>query len=441
MKIQNYDWNLYKKSEEFLRSQIQIFLHNNRFAAQLSEDLNKITGTRFFDWIDHIIFPDSIYANELKDLGFSRLDNETPSNIPVYAVQGSTLPLILLSDSKFFEISLKVDSVMDFCKKNNIQSTISKKPYLPYRKFQTNSSKNHILSIVERHGSNDFIESESDDVDAYQKALNAFIKRRRIFQDDETGIRKTQDLVDKHLTDLNPERTADAFFQAERLYWQERCPAGRQQGIRQDKLGMGWANHDHHTFRCSRENFYLTIALLESLGFKPRERFYAGIDAGWGAQVLEHPISNTVIFADVDITESEKDRDFAHSRLQKSENIGSVGLWVGLHGESLLQAGLHHLAIRTKFEVFDSMENMMKPFSYFDFLKQAFSIPNKWDVPETRLNSLLECGLITQDKKDVFAVNGGIASHIESIQRDQGFKGFNQDSITAILNAVDPRKN
>jgi hypothetical protein len=62
-------------------------------------------------------------------------------------------------------------------------------------------------------------------------------------------------------------------------------------------------------------------------------------------------------------------------------------------------------------------------------------------VSETRLKGLLEKRVISQDKKDKFTLNGAIGSHIESIQRNQGFKGFNQDSITAIIHAVDPRKN
>jgi hypothetical protein len=211
LEIEEFDWKLYEKSEGFLKSHINKFLHKNRFAAKLLGDLENITGTRLFDWIDHIILPNTIDTDELQSLGFTKSDNQTPSDIPVYALQGSILPSLLLSDSKAVEISLKADSIVDFCKKNKIQSTISESPYYPYRKLEIASSKGHILSIVERHGSNDFIPLESDDVDAYQKALNSFIKRRRIFQDDEEGIRLTQELVNKHLTDLSPERTADAF--------------------------------------------------------------------------------------------------------------------------------------------------------------------------------------------------------------------------------------
>ena len=48
------------------------------------------------------------------------------------------------------------------------------------------------------------------------------------------------------------------------------------QNARQDKLGLGWANHDHHTYRSSRRHFARLIAIFEKLGFVCRERFYAG---------------------------------------------------------------------------------------------------------------------------------------------------------------------
>ena len=366
-----YDWKLYQKSEQFLRFHIQEFLKNHLFASQLSNKIIRVTGTRFSDWIDHITLPKTTIMDEIKEIGFIKHNCKTPSDTQAYVVQDSILPPLLFKDSNEIEISLKVDNIENFCKNHNIQFSINNKPYSPYIKIQINSSKDYMLSVVERHGSKDFTPVKINDIGEYQKALNAFIKRNREFQNDEEGIRKTQQLIDQYLTQLSSERTADAFFQAERKYWEERCPVGIQQKIRQDTLGLGWANHDHHTFRCSRENFPLIINLLESLGFVSRERFYAGVQAGWGAQVLEHPVCNIAIFADVDITEAEKDHDFAHNSLQMSKKIGTIGLWVGLHGESILQAGLHHLAIRTNFDVFNTMEQMMNPFSDFPFLKQA----------------------------------------------------------------------
>src|SRR5262249_7401753 len=149
--------------------------------------------------------------------------------------------------------------------------------------------------------------------------------------------------------------------------------AARVQKSRQDALGLGWANHDHHTYRSSREQFAPMIRVLEELGFECRERFYAGKEAGWGAQVLEQPNSGVVIFADVDLSPEEVTGDFAHDPLPDRAELGTVGLWCKLHGEAFLQAGMHHLECRFAFDtVREQLQKLgvesMKPFTDFPYL-------------------------------------------------------------------------
>ena len=43
------------------------------------------------------------------------------------------------------------------------------------------------------------------------------------------------------------------------------------------------------------------------------------------------------------LDETEIDFPSKNLCLQKEKNAGTVGLWVGLHGESFLDAGMHHL--------------------------------------------------------------------------------------------------
>ena len=74
------------------------------------------------------------------------------------------------------------------------------------------------------------------------------------------------------------------IFEVERDYWQARNRAAQVQKARQDRLGLGWANHDHHTFRCSRRFFPSVIGIFERLGFQLRERFHAGAQAGSTSQ-------------------------------------------------------------------------------------------------------------------------------------------------------------
>jgi hypothetical protein len=112
-------------------------------------------------------------------------------------------------------------------------------------------------------------------------------------------------------------------FEGERNYWQRRNRAARFQKQRQDSLGLGWANHDHHTFRSSRKHFLDLMRVLEKLGFHRRERFYAGAQAGWGAQILEQPVEGIVVFADVDLMPEEVEADFSRQALPPAPRLGT----------------------------------------------------------------------------------------------------------------------
>ena len=119
-------------------------------------------------------------------------------------------------------------------------------------------------------------------------APGKFRTRPRDCEGDENGVETTNQLIDEAIRDLGRDLTCDLWFAAEREFWMRRTMP-RAQKARQDRLGLGWANHDHHTYRSSRRNFTKLIATWEKLGFQCRERFYAGREAGWGAQVIEQP--------------------------------------------------------------------------------------------------------------------------------------------------------
>src|SRR5262249_4048585 len=114
---------------------------------------------------------------------------------------------------------------------------------------------------------------------------------------------------------------------------------------------------------------------------------------GWGAQVLEQPTTGIVVFADVDLMPDETQIDFSSTKLAPAPQLSTVGLWVGLHGESFLEAGMHHLEARFDFErLRDQLQiagiNTMKPFSDFAFLRQAFTEGERWPVRRGRAEKL-----------------------------------------------------
>ena len=81
---------------------------------------------------------------------------------------------------------------------------------------------------------------------------------------------------------------------------------------------------------------------------------------------------------------------------------------------------------------------MMKPFSNFPFLKQAFTEPEKWQVENSKATFLLEKHQLSGGQASAFVREGAVGSHLENIQRGQGFKGFNQNSVSAIIKWTNP---
>lgn len=443
---ENFDWGLYPEVEKFFSGEVSNFLAKNEMAKLLSWRLDKSTSTMFIDWIDYLSVPESrVSGSKLKKLGFDEIRVESlPEGTTAFKHMSTSLFPVLVSEGKDTEVAIKPENLDDFVGAVGMGFPVEGEPYAPLRKAVVGKSGSYVLSAIERRGSNGYVVKDSKDIKDYINASSEFRRRNRYFDSDDEGFRYTRGLVSKSVKKIGEARTADAFFRAERAYWQGRNRAGQIQKSRQDTIGLGWGNHDHHTYRSSRENFVELISLFELMGYRCRERYYAGEKAGWGAQIMEHKTCEIVVFADVDLMPTETKIDFAHKGLKHQKELGTVGLWIGLHGESVFQAGMHHLEARFNFDQLRQElpkygVNVMQPFSYFDFLKQAFTEGEKWPVDPKRLDKLLAEGSINQEQYSTFKQYGAIGSHMENLQRNQGFKGFNKASVTKIIQATDPR--
>ena len=143
------------------------------------------------------------------------------------------------------------------------------------------------------------------ELEAIVQARELWHTRKRIFTSDAEGFALANEILDKSIPLVGRDLSCEFFFASERAYWEGRNRAARIQKFRQDQLGLGWGNHDHHTFRSSREHFVDLIDFLVKLGFEKRERYYAGSEAGWGAQISEQSTVGIVVFADVDLMPDE----------------------------------------------------------------------------------------------------------------------------------------
>lgn len=443
---ENFDWERYPDLDKFVAGQLDLFLKNNSFAKNLSDKMRDVTSTRFVDWVDHIAIPKGkVSYRTLLKLGLTEIkDIDRPAGARVFRHMRSYLFPILLTEGKDMIVGIKPESLDDFLQVLAIGIVPDGEPFSHIRAAEISRDGNYVLNAVERRGYDGFTVKKSADIPTYLDILAKFYSRKRFSINDKAGMEYTEKLISDAVKRLDSARVSDAFFRAERAYWQRKNRAGQVQKARQDRLGLGWGNHDHHTYRSSRDNFTYMIRIFEAMGYTCREKYYAGEKAGWGAQILEHKICNIVVFTDVDLAPEETKIDFSHKGLPQRKELGTVGLWVGLHGESMLQAGMHHLEARFEFDklkedLAQQGVSVMAPFSYFDFLKQAFTQGDRWDVDKKRLDRLLAKGSINKSQYDTFLKEGAIGSHMENLERDQGFKGFNKSSVTKIIMETDPR--
>ncbi len=411
------------------------------------------TSTRLADWIDHMVLrAGKTFVSKLEDFGFVRQDVVGQSNELVYFHTGAVFPPVLIvqdknpSFSSLYSVSLKVDNIPVFLNKSGVFSEIEGSPLSTYRRSRVWERDGRELWVTERRAAGGFIPEEMppDFADHFLSGHQTWFSRQRKFGSRKEGFDHTLETAEKMVSEMGQDLAAWVAFRAERDYWQIRNKAGQVQKRRQDVYGLGWANHDHHTFRSSRDTFYDLLNLLSVFGFQRREKFYAGAEAGWGAQVLEQPVCGLVVFADVDLSPEELEMDFMTESLKPRKDKGTVGLWCALHGESVLEAGLHHLACRLSFnQAQRDLERegiyFLPAFSSFPFLKQAFTRGEKWVVSEDRLGKLKKNNQIGETQYDSFKQEGVIGSHMENIQRDEGFKGFNQESVSDIIRRTDPR--
>jgi hypothetical protein len=445
-----FDWPLCYDAENYILVRLKAFTERNSFARRLAEQMLDETGTLLFDWVDYFVVP---HAEEkrLREVGFTEDPiAETPAHLKALWHPEAMLPRMLVErDASAVQapeiLAIRGESIADFLAARNFSAEPEGTPLSRFRRALVSEENLTRFKIIERRGYRGFIPARpAGEVEGFLKASELWRLRPRHFADDAEGFRQTHAILDRLIELVGPDLACHAVFSEERGYWQSRNRAAQTQKARQDKLGLGWANHDHHTFRCSREHFIDLMRVLEKLGFERRERYYTGAEAGWGAQILEQPVEGIVAFCDVDLEPHETEIDFSRQPLPPVKKLGTIGLWVGLHGESLLEAGMHHLECRFDYQVLREQlasegVNTMKPFSDFAFLKQAFTEGERWPVARERAQRLLKQGFIDEKQFNQFVSEGAIGSHLENLQRKGGFKGFNQKAVSVIIQATDPR--
>ncbi|HEY2044013.1 MAG TPA: hypothetical protein VGH11_15145 [Jatrophihabitans sp.] len=441
MYFNDFNWTLHPAAEALVDEIVEAASAKSPRLAALRVELAEQTSTRLQDWLDSVSAPTT--PDDLAAVGYE------PTQHPLlWRHPGAQLPAVVIDDC--YQVAIRVDDVAAFAQSQGRRSDeatrIEGSPLSGYRRVIVADENSVQIAGVERRSWTAGVTPEVFDSrqrSAAPQAWQLLAERPRTLSGPQ-GVRAQLRCAADAVRLVGADLAASYFLQQERQYWQRHNNAGMIQHARQDRLGLGWGNNDHHTFRSSRPAFAPLIEFLATLGFSLRERFYAGAEAGWGAQVIEHYGCGGVIFADVDLTEAEVDVDFAHTELRDDDRLGTVGMWCALHGESVLAAGMHHLEGQFSFDALtDSLaergQPSMPPFSDFVHLRQAFTEAELWPVSQHRLAALVEGGQLSVERASELETTGAAGSHLENLARRGGFKGFNQHNVSTTMLATHPR--
>lgn len=438
------EWTVQPVAEAALRAALDDLLDRMPDLRRWSAAVLDGCGVRLRDIVDHLQLP-AAAAAPLLAAGWVR---DAASDAWVNAT--GWFPDLLVAEGPA-ELWFRVESAEVFARANGIDATIDGaiegRAHGPVRRVRAFAGDQALAGAIARNGHVGYDWTPAipeGQLRAARLHAQAFRARRREFDTVAAGLDHAERLVDAAVGDLGQHWACDLWLSAERDFWMRRCPAGAAQKARQDAFGLGWCNIDHHTYDGSREHYRRTIQILEKLGFELREMLYAGDMAGWGSQVLEQPVLRSTIFADVDLAPHELDIDFAHADLPPLPRHRRAGLLSVLHGESILECGLNHVAalydqraLRGQLQARGL--TMMAPFSDFPFLYQELTSGDWGAVDPTRVDALEASGDLTPAEAEEIRLNGYIATHLENIERNDGYKGFNKPGIDGVLRALDPR--
>lgn len=441
-------WERHAEAEKFCIALLDECKRQNAVLTRFEQKLIGQTSSPLLAWVDHFFLRESKPMREkLEALGFVKQPDAVRE---AYSHPGALLPTIVFAGQSSRAdkgVALRVESIADFLQANDFTADIEGGPLSPFRRAFVNAESGVHFTVVERRGTLGYepVHPEDGYAKTCLEAIEAWQTLPRTGDDEDHAFQEIFSAADRLVRQLGQEMAAHIVCRAERTYWLSRNLAARVQQGRHETLGLGWANHDHHTFRSSRRNFSRLVTLFSRLGFTNRERFYAGAEAGWGAQVMENAAAGLVLFLDVDLAPGEVATEFSREELTERDQLGTVGLWCALHGDSILKAGMHHLAARFDFErlisdLARSGIGYMAPFSNFPYLKQAFSVAERWEVDPARVEKLMRDKSITNEQGERFLKQGAVGSHLENIERREGYKGFNRKNVSAIIRETDPRK-
>jgi hypothetical protein len=397
---------------------IKEFTAQNRFIAALERQLQLLACTRLCDWVDHLAFAEGNGRAELlAEQGFT-LHHQAADYRYYHHPSGAIPGVALYRTTMLPSLYVRVESVADYLLVRGQSTSIEGGPLTPYRRSSVAVDNGIALWVCERRGSWTLKPAASPEgyLDRYLQARERWRTRPRDWEDEEEALRQAL-LRAANMQSLVGSATAAALvLEGERDYYQSRNQAAQLQKSRLDHLGLGWASPACHVFASSRAKLATAFQLFELLGFRLLRTLHAGEEAGWGMALFRHPDLRAAVCCKVDLSAQELAQALASRPLLAAQpKLGETGLWCGLHGESLLKAGMQLLAIPLESSQLRSccQEHGIGIVEESRAVKELLPFttePERWPVSARRLRQLVQEGQLTDEAARGLVSDGAAGS-------------------------------
>src|SRR4051794_14222019 len=98
--LDEFQWTPQPEAARFVWSLVNTFIEQCPAAKALAARMAEETGTRFFDWVSHIVIPRrDPRANDLAGAGY--VAQESVKSATVFAQEAGIFPAIVVSDGPF----------------------------------------------------------------------------------------------------------------------------------------------------------------------------------------------------------------------------------------------------------------------------------------------------------------------------------------------------
>ena len=190
-------WKCEPKAEAIVIAVLDEAIRRNYFLEKLSHDLLKITSTRLFDWLDHVVVGHSpSLEKELDEAGYVAGD-ATPS-YRVFHHPGAQLPLIVVKDhdQAVVGVAISVDHIDDFLMVHGITGWIEGSPLSGFRRCCVSTDDEISVWVVERRGTMTMEPTYIDEgyLERYFEAKEKWKSRpRKLFDEEEMHPSHSED--------------------------------------------------------------------------------------------------------------------------------------------------------------------------------------------------------------------------------------------------------